>query len=141
MKRRWISSPRRSRSNWLLSTAEWIASVTSTKRTERWKAISGTPAAAHACSTGSGTRSRQVEPSSTATAAAPCSISDVIQRRWSRSCGPVPIPVVSTNSPPLSRSLGSAISITWAQRSSRSRPPAPAITSGRARRTTGNSRT
>ena len=112
MKRSWISSPRRSSSNWLLSTAVCTASVISTKRTERRNASSGTPPSAHARTTASGTRSRQVDPSSTATATAPCSTSEAIQRVWSRSCAPAPIPVVSTSSPPLSRSLGSAISIT-----------------------------
>ena len=125
----------------MFRTAPCTASVTSTNRTERRNAISGTPASAHAATIGSGTRSRQVEPSSTATAAAPCSITDPIQRLWSCSRPPAPIPVVSTSSPPLSRSLGSAISITCAHRSSRSRPSAPAITSGSARRITGNSRT
>ena len=67
----------------MFRTAPCTASVTSTNRTERRNAISGTPASAHAATIGSGTRSRQVEPSSTATAAAPCSITDPIQRLWS----------------------------------------------------------
>ena len=54
MKRLWISSPRRSSSNWRLSTAACTASVISTKRTARRNATSGTPAAAHASTTGRG---------------------------------------------------------------------------------------
>ena len=120
MKRLWISSPRRSSSNWRLSTAACTASVISTKRTARRNATSGTPAAAHASTTAAGICSRQVVPSSTATAAAPCSSTEPIHARWPSACVPAPSPVVSTSSPPLSRSSGSGISITCAQRSSRS---------------------
>ena len=70
MKRRWISSPRASSANWALTTAPCTASVISMKRTGRWKATSGTPARAHAATTGGGS-SRQLEPSSTANAASP----------------------------------------------------------------------
>src|SRR3954447_9782679 len=51
------------------------------------------------------------------------------------------MPVVSTSSPPLSRSAGSGISMTCAQRSARSSRSPAATTSGRPRRTTGSSRT
>ena len=141
MKRRWISSPRCSSSNCWCSTAACTASVISTNRTVRRNATSGTPASAHASTTGAGTCSRQVEPSSTAIAAAPCSSSEPIHARWAGSRVPAPIPVVSTSSPPLSRSDGSAISITCAQRSARPSASRPVTTSGSPRRTTGSSST
>ena len=75
MKRRWISSPRASSANWALTTALCTASVISMNRTGRWNATTGTLARAHAATTGAGT-SRQLEPSSTAKAAMPCSITD-----------------------------------------------------------------
>ena len=70
MKRRWISSPRASSANCAFTTAPWTASVISMKRTGRWKATTGTPARAQPATTGDGT-SRQLEPSSTASAATP----------------------------------------------------------------------
>ena len=54
-------------------------------RTVRRNATSGTSPSAQARTTASGTRSRQVDPSSTATATAPCSTSEAIHRVWSRS--------------------------------------------------------
>src|SRR4051794_3574569 len=51
------------------------------------------------------------------------------------------MPVVSTSSPPLRRSVGSGSSTTCAQRTSRPSSEAAAATSGRPRRTTGSSRT
>ena len=68
MKRRWISSPRASSANCAFTTAPCTASVISMKRTGRWKATTGTPARAQPATTGGGT-SRQLEPSSTASAA------------------------------------------------------------------------
>ena len=82
--------------------------------------------------------SRQLEPSSTAKAAMPCSTSEAVHAPPS---SPAPSPVVSTSSPPLSRSSGSRISTTCAQRISRPRAPSPITTSGNARRTTGRSNT
>ena len=98
------------------------------------------PRARSAATTGAGT-SRQLEPSSTASAAMPWSISDAVQRRLVAASAPAPSPVVSTSSPPLSRSSGSGISITCAQRISRPSAPSPITTSGSARRTTGRSST
>ena len=79
MKRRWISSPRASSANWALTTAPWTASVISMKRTGRWNATTGMFARAQRRDDRRGT-SRQLEPSSTASAAIPCSISDAVQR-------------------------------------------------------------
>src|SRR4051794_3950238 len=141
VKRRWISSPRRRSSNCRCRTAAWTASVISTKRTARRKATSGTSPAAQASTTARGIASRHVEPSSTATAAAPWPISDPIHARWPAGRVPAPKPVVRTSSPPLSRSAGSGISMTCAQRSARSSRSPAATTSGRPRRTTGSSRT
>ena len=80
MKRRWISSPRASSANCAFTTAPCTASVISMNRTGRWNATTGTPARAHPATTGGGT-SRQLDPSSTASAASPWSISDAVQRR------------------------------------------------------------
>ena len=84
MKRRWISSPRASSANCALTTAPWTASVISMKRTGRWNATTGTPARAQPATTVGGT-SRQVEPSSTASAAIPCSTSEAVQAAGSAS--------------------------------------------------------
>ena len=137
MKRRWISSPRASSANWALTTAPCTPSVISMNRTGRWNAITGTPARAQPATTVGGT-SRHVDPSSTAKAAIPCPTSDAVQAAGSAFA---PSPVVSTSSPPFNRSSGSGISITCAQRMSRSRAVCPITTSGNARRTTGRSST
>ncbi len=141
MKRRWISSPRRSSSNCACRTAPCTASVISMNRTARWNATTGTSAAAHAATTGAGT-SRQLVPSSTASAASPWSTSDVAQAVWCAASQPRAETRGEHELAALEQIVGvrHLDHVRPADVAARA-PPSPVTTWGSARRTTGRSRT
>ena len=141
MKRRWISSPRAQQRelrvddravHGLGDLDEAHRAVEGDDRHARPRAARRPPAPGPRAS--SSPARRPARP-------CPCSTSDAVQAAWCAASSPAPSPVVSTSSPPLSRSSGSGISITCAQRISRSSAPSPITTSGSARRTTGRSNT